>query len=312
MKLEILNGILNLPNQQRIESLKKEISSFLLPLNVDGCKEFLGFSIQESLGLVHSRFLLNEFLLEIKKSSCNDSSSLVCVLEYALQVSEIRATAFEEQISCIREFLADIYEEKEEFFKAASYLMGIPLDSGHRSIDDSYKLLIYIRICRLLLEDDDSIGAESYLNRAGFLIQPDKTDKMLQLQFKAAQARILDIKRQFLPAAQKYLELSLVSDMHESECLSALQSSLICSILAGAGPQRIKMLSTLYKDDRVQHCSEFKENGIYSVLEKMYLNRVLKRKQVEEFSKLLLPHQLATLGDGSTVFDRYILHFPSF
>ena len=113
------------------------------------------------------------------------------------------------------------------------------------------------------------------------------------------------MKRQFLPAASKYLELSLVSDMHPSERGDALRAAATCCILAGAGPQRTKMLSTLYKDDRLS-ADEFKENGLFSILEKMVLSRVLQKKEVEEFSKSLMAHQLATLGDGSTVFDRFV------
>jgi COP9 signalosome complex subunit 4 len=113
------------------------------------------------------------------------------------------------------------------------------------------------------------------------------------------------MKRQFLPAASKYLELSLVPELHSSEKTAALRASVTCCILAGAGPQRTKMMSTLYKDDRLSS-DEFKEHGLFSILEKMVLSRVLQKKEVEEFSKSLMAHQLATLGDGSTVFDRFV------
>jgi hypothetical protein len=49
-------------------------------------------------------------------------------------------------------------------------------------VADDYKLQIYIRIARLLLEDEDSVGAESYINRAGYILSPESTDKVLQLQ----------------------------------------------------------------------------------------------------------------------------------
>ena len=130
--------------------------------------------------------------------------------------------------------MADIAQIREEFTLASNYLIGIPLDSGHRQISNNTKLNYYIRISRLLLEDEDFVGAESYINRAGFLLD-NTVEKVLQLQFKAAQARILDMKRQFLPAATKYLELSLDSEMHISERNSALKAAITCCILAGAG-----------------------------------------------------------------------------
>jgi COP9 signalosome complex subunit 4 len=113
------------------------------------------------------------------------------------------------------------------------------------------------------------------------------------------------MKRQFLPAATKYLEISLVKELHETEQMEALRASLICAILAGAGSQRTLMLNTLYKDERSKHPDFSDDSGLLSVLEKMVFGRILKKQEVEAFSKLLKTHQLATLADGSTVFDRY-------
>ena len=91
------------------------------------------------------------------------------------------------KISLIREQLAGISEGEEDYTQAANYLMGIPLDSGHRNVPDDYKLEIYIRISRLLLEDEDFIGAEAYLNRAGFILNPETTTQVLQLQVRSHQ-----------------------------------------------------------------------------------------------------------------------------
>lgn len=40
-----------------------------------------------------------------------------------------------------------------------------------RSITDEYKLKTYVRIVRLLLEDGDTVSAQSYLSRAQNLIR---------------------------------------------------------------------------------------------------------------------------------------------
>lgn len=95
----------------------------------------------------------------------------------------------------MREKLASILEEEEEWSEAAKTLMSITFESGHRTIPDAYKVRTYIHIVQLLLEDEDATIAESYLNRAS-LILPNVEDKQLQLQFKASQARISDFKRQ--------------------------------------------------------------------------------------------------------------------
>lgn len=74
-----------------------------------------------------------------------------------------------------------------------------------------------------------------------------------------------------------------------------------CAVLAGAGPQRSRSLATLYKDERTHHLSSF------SILEKTYLERVIRPSEVSEFVASLRPHHLARLADNTTVFDRAII-----
>lgn len=89
-----------------------------------------------------------------------------------------------------------------------------PLSS--RSISDSEKLRVYVRIVRLLLEDEDSVQAETYYNRAALLVH-SATDREIILQFKLCQARISDYSRKFLEAASRYHELSYVGEIDEEE-----------------------------------------------------------------------------------------------
>ena len=109
-----------------------------------------------------------------------------------------------------------------------------------------------------------------------------------------------DYRRKFIEAASRYNELSFKSNVEEGERLQALQSSLICTLLASAGQQRSRMLATLYKDERCQQLP------CYVILEKMYLDRMIKRKELQEFETLLQPHQKAVTADGSTILDRAI------
>lgn len=63
------------------------------------------------------------------------------------------------------------------------------------------------------------------------------------------------------------------------------------------------MLATLFKDERCQQLPA------YSILEKMYLDRIIRRSELEEFEALLQPHQKAhtTDGLGSTILDRAVI-----
>ena len=130
--------------------------------------------------------------------------------------------------------LSDLLEEEEEWSESARVLMGISMDSGHRymflsyllmrtltyfpfrSISDEEKLKIYVRIIRLLLEDEDSVQAETYYNRAASLVN-STNDRETLLSFKLCQARILDYTRKFLEAATRYQELSWAGEIDEQE-----------------------------------------------------------------------------------------------
>jgi len=83
-------------------------------------------------------------------------------------------------------------------------------------MSDEERLKLYVRIVRLLLEDEDSVQAETYFNRAQLLIM-SVNDRETHLSFKLCQARISDYSRKFLEAASRYHELSYVGDIDEEE-----------------------------------------------------------------------------------------------
>lgn len=162
-----------------------------------------------------------------------------------------------------------------------------------------YKLETYLKIARLFLEEDDPIQAEAYINRAS-LLQADTKFEKLSILYKVCYARVLDYRRKFIEAAQRYNELSYRTIVDEDERMNALKKALICTILASAGQQRSRMLATLFKDERCQHLPA------YSILEKMYLERIIRRSELQEFEALLQPHQKATIVDGTTILDRAV------
>lgn len=54
-------------------------------------------------------------------------------------------------------------------------------------------------------------------------------------------------------------------------CADALNNAITCTILAAAGPQRSRMLATLYKDERSAKLP------VWPFLEKVYLERILRK-----------------------------------
>ncbi|KAI6119313.1 hypothetical protein EDD16DRAFT_1692641 [Pisolithus croceorrhizus] len=154
----------------------------------------------------------------------------------------------------------------------ARVLMGISLDSGSRFFR------IYIRIIRLLLEDEDSVQAETYYNRAASLSN-STADRETLLQFKLS--------------AMRYHELSWAADIDEEERKELLSSAVTCAVLAPAGPNRSRVLASLYRDERSS------ELQTYNILSKMFLDHILRPGEIKSFEQTLKPHQLARIAISS-------------
>ncbi len=108
--------------------------------------------------------------------------------------------------------------------------------------------------------------------------------------------------------------------------LTRLPTQVVCTILASAGPQRSRVLATLYKarlcalaarsaalagpslthapPPQDERCASL---PTYTMLSKVYLGRILRPDEVSAFAAELRPHQLAVGGDGLTVLERSVI-----
>ncbi|KAI0352954.1 hypothetical protein OH77DRAFT_1428076 [Trametes cingulata] len=247
---------------------------------------------QESVGLVISRGILSELVKALSQGKIKDPEQRQRIVEDTLNIVQPRIVSYEEQVNSLRFQLADILEEQEQWSDAARVLMGISLDSGQRSLPDEDKLRVYVRIVRLLLEEEDSVEAERYYNRAALLAH-STTDKETLLQFKLCQARISDYSRKFLEAASRYHELSWVTEIDEEERKHMLSAAMTCAILAPAGPNRSRVLASLCRDERTADLPHF------NILLKMLHDRILRPDEIKEFEGTLKPHQLAKIAISS-------------
>ncbi|XP_034951072.1 COP9 signalosome complex subunit 4 [Chelonus insularis] len=266
---------------------------------IDNLKIFIEAIVNENVSLVISRQVLTDVSSRLLLLADEISKA---VSHYTLDKVQPRVISFEEQVASIRQHLSDIYERNQNWREAANVLVGIPLETGQKQYTVDYKLETYLKIARLYLEDDDPVQAEAFINRAS-LLQAETKNEQLQIYYKVCYARVLDYRRKFIEAAQRYNELSYRSIIHEDERMTALRNALICTILASAGQQRSRMLATLFKDERCQQLPA------YSILEKMYLDRIIRRSELQEFEALLQPHQKACTIDGlgSTILDRAVI-----
>lgn len=290
--------------RQKIEQYKLILASILSSNNVQNAKAFIDHMVSDDVPLVASRQLLQIFAQELGQLEPEAHKEIA---HYALAQIQPRVVSFEEQVSIIREKLAELFETEQQWSKAAQMLSGIDLDSGIRMLDDTYKLSKCVHIARLYLEDDDAVNAEIFIKKASFLVSSSH-DEALNLEYKVCYARILDMKRKFLEAALRYYEISQIEKrqigdkwIDEDALQQALSAAVTCTILAAAGPQRSRVLATLYKDER---CSKLK---IYPILQKVYLERILRKPEIDAFAEELKPHQKALLPDNSTVLDRAMI-----
>ena len=270
----------SLDQKTRIDRYKQALAQLLGASDVNGLKAFVEHVASESVALVVSRQVLGDFAsaLTVEKFGAEQLKELGL---FVLEKIGGRISSFEEQASTIRERLAGVYEQEEEWTLAAKMLAAIPLDSGIRVLEDNYKIEKYIKIAMLFLQDEEAVSAETYINRASLLEGFDQADGALRLQHKVCYARILDAKRKFLEASSRYYQLSQLAQrtygsmtVSDEEVVTALKMAATCAILAPAGPQRSRLLGTLYKDERTQALPN------YSVLEKMYMERLLRPAEV--------------------------------
>jgi len=263
----------------------------------EGLRTFVEALVNESVSLVISRQLLTEFTTKLMTLP-DDIAKNVC--HFTLEKIQPRVISFEEQVASIRQHLASVYEREQDWKQAARVLVGIPLETAQKQYTNDYKLDTYLKIARLYLEDEDPVLAEAYINRASML-QSDTKNEELQIYYKVSYARVLDYRRKFIEAAQRYNELSYKTIIAEEERMMSLRNALVGTILASAGQQRSRMLATLFKDERCQQLPA------YGILEKMYLDRIIKSNELQEFSDMLQPHQKAVTADGSTILDRAVV-----
>lgn len=263
-----------------------------------GLTAWIDSVLGDTLSIVAARPLLSSAVDALK--SISSSETKIEVGTHALQNLESRVVSFEEQDAMIREIVADAYQDQEEYIEGAKMLQGIQLESSQRKISEDSKVKMWLRICRLYLEEDDTTSAESYLNRAKNLVHKVE-DRELNLQFQLSQARILDARRRFLEASSAYHSFSFSMELDEEERIRALSSAIICAVLAPAGPQRSRALAKLYKDERTPQVAEF------GILEKIFLDRLLSTVEVAKFADNLAPHQLAQTSDGSTVLAKAVI-----
>jgi len=251
--------------------------------------------MSEDVSTIISRPLLKEFALQVSALEKDELHKNVALR--ALEIIQPRVVGFEEQVHIIRDHLSNVYIKERNYLEGAKILRGIPIDSSQRVLSDEEKATLYVKISQLYLEEDEWVEAEQFINKASLI---NIRDKITNLKYRSCFARILDFKKKFLEASIQYYQLSHV--VPEKERDDVLEAGVICAILAHAGPQRSRILATLYKDDRTSKLQ------VFPILEKMFMERIIKTEEKDKFNEVLSPHQKEKVGGGErTLLERAIM-----
>ncbi|VDD75607.1 unnamed protein product [Mesocestoides corti] len=251
---------------------------------------------QGSVAVISARQICAELILYI--DGLPDGDLAVTAFQELLSRMESRVIAFEAQLTQLRDLLAKRLTKTGNLREAVAVLSGMPLESGQRIYSNDYKLDIYLRMVEAYFELNDPTQAEVYVNRAS-LLQNECKDQKLIMRFKTAYARLLDFKKKFLEAGQRYAELSIRFRglASEAERTTFLERALLSALLAGAGHQRARLLASLYKDERCQTLQGF------PILEKMYKRRLISRESLRSLHPLLIHYYPQLFGSANEAGD---------
>jgi COP9 signalosome complex subunit 4 len=155
-------------------------------------------------------------------------------------------------LAALRPNLQLQYWGQGDYLRAASVLSQARIDSTSMNLSHSERAKFFIRVAQAYLKAEDDVNADRFVRRADGPVN-DAGDPILKMQFRACYAQMLDQKRKFLEAALRYIELTQVSSdiVDEGDLLALLVKAVKCAILAPAGPQRQRVMGTLYRDERV-------------------------------------------------------------
>ncbi|KAJ2455339.1 COP9 signalosome complex subunit 4 [Coemansia sp. RSA 2336] len=254
---------------------------------VDAC-------VDEQLPQTISTAVLGE-LIKMMSQSASELSQEVrqTTLEHLLCKVQQRTSAFETAIIEARQALADILVAEEKWEEAAQQLQGIRLEQSQRSYTSKQVFELYITTAELFLKADRFDQAVKAQGRAAALLIHVKDIELVN-RYRYVQARISDLSQKYIDAANTYYTIFQTDLNNAAKQTNALERAIKCAVLASAGPQKVRIMTALYREKLASSLSCF------GFLEKMVLKRLIKPDELQQFSEQLEEHQRSLLADGKT------------
>ena len=244
-----------------------------------------------------------------------------------LRKTQPRIASFEECVLPVRVSLAKrLGVEEGNWSESAAVLSEIHFQptTGSKSEYNLYKLEITLITAVACVFAGDLGNAESHINKTLPILWqiPEELRRNDLLHFyHASLAKILDQTGKFMDAATRYFEMHRLEQVALDQAVQLDKSryvewgmeeiiaddppsivrSAICLILAPSGSQRTRLLQNVYKAFRS------KESPIFPLLEKIYLNRVLRAHEVRDIAPLLSSHHIEVRADGLSALQRAMM-----
>uniref|UniRef100_A0A1B0FCI2 PSMD12/CSN4-like N-terminal domain-containing protein n=1 Tax=Glossina morsitans morsitans TaxID=37546 RepID=A0A1B0FCI2_GLOMM len=203
---------------------------------------------------------------------------------------------FDEHIADVIQLNASIVERHGFAKEAAVTLATLPFEKASSYNTVLFRFDMYVKIASLFLEADDVGQAEVYIKRAAKL-ESKITVLQSTISYRMYYARILERKHKFAEAAERYIDLSSIPHIS----LPVLQRAIVCTILSPVCQERSMLLAQLHQDNRIKNLLA------HDIIEKMHLQIVVNRPELQIFETLLQEHHKTITTDGTSVYDRAII-----
>ncbi|KAF0975398.1 hypothetical protein FDP41_005392 [Naegleria fowleri] len=283
--------------EKRVAEYQKYIKEKVSKGDKQGLIDLVKHISDSNIPTIVSRQAMDAYANEI--STVEDPKLRMKIAEETIELIRplANSTFFDANITIRKQLSRDIREVDQDFVKAAQQLTPIDFDAVLQN-DTNAGVALSLEVAQLYLGAGESAYAETFINKVAHYVD-QVSDRNLQVMHSYCFATLSDLKRDFLTAARRYYKTS--SLVIEEEQLAVLNNAAVCAILAKAGPDRSRVLATLFRDERCAHLE------LFSALEKMFLGRILRPHEVKAIEKHLKEHHKATDAQGKTTLESSII-----
>ncbi|KAJ2637407.1 COP9 signalosome complex subunit 4 [Coemansia sp. RSA 1286] len=234
-------------------------------------------SLNTQVATAISTAIVKEIAAVVDEEKAIDVAGRKKVLRHILSRVQQRAMAYEDAIIMARKTMSNILASENHWEEAAQELREIRFDQMHSQVNNNEKFDVYLRIIEYYALAGNQDQAVLALNRATTVVQT-VADVERIIRYRVIQARIYEKAHRYIEAANVYRIISQSDLKSKTDQERALSKAIECVVLAAAGPQKMRVMTNLYREKLASTLPSF------GLLENMVLKRLIKPAELEEFS----------------------------